>query len=90
MTPTPHGFRENAAGLLVPQELSRERQILTWQEWRDLEKVTKSLEARGIVLQMRCADPRCQREPITRVRTLEGGISFRCAHADRIYTKAVR
>lgn len=86
----PHGFRENALGLLVPEEISRERQVMSWQDWRDLEKVTKSLERRGIVLQLKCADPRCQKAPIQRVRTAEGGIAFRCEHADRIYTKAVR
>lgn len=86
----PAGYRQNALGLIVPEEVSRERQVLSWQEWRDLEKVTKSLMARGMILQLKCADARCQREPITRVRTAEGGISFRCAHADRIYTKAVR
>jgi hypothetical protein len=53
----PHGFRANALGLLVPEEVSRERHVMSWQEWRDLEKVTKSLEARGIVLQMKCSDP---------------------------------
>jgi hypothetical protein len=86
----PHGFRENALGLLVPEEVSRERHVMSWQEWRDLEKVTKALEARGIVLQMKCADPRCQRTPIVRHRTLEGGISFRCAHRDLVYTKAIK
>lgn len=86
----PHGFRQNALGLLVPEEVSRERQVMTWQEWRDLEKVTKQLAARGVILQLKCSDPRCQRTPIERHRTLEGGISFRCEHADRVYTKAVK
>jgi hypothetical protein len=86
----PHGFRHATnSGLLVPEELSRERQVMTWQEWRDLERVTKSLAARGVVIHLQCLDPRCQREPITRVRTPEGGISFRCAHADRVYTKTI-
>lgn len=85
----PAGFRQShASGLIVPEEIARERQVMTWQEWRDLEKVTKALAARGIVLQLKCSDPRCQREPIVRHRTPEGGISFRCAHADRVYTKA--
>lgn len=85
----PHGFRQALhSGLIVPEEISRERQLMTWQEWRDLERVTKRLEARGMTLQLKCNDPRCQREPIKRVRTPEGGISFQCAHADRVFTKA--
>lgn len=90
MSTAPHGYRETALGLLVPEEVSRQRQVMPWQEWRDLERVTKSLERRGIVLQLKCSDPRCQRTPIVRHRTLEGGISFRCEHQDLVYTKAVR
>lgn len=88
MNALPSGYRQNALGLIVPEEVSRDRQVMTWQEWRDLEKVTKALEARGIVLQMKCSDPRCQRAPITRHRTPEGGISFRCEHRDLVFTKA--
>lgn len=90
MNAAPHGFRENASGLLVPEEVSRERQVMSWRDWRDLERVTKMLEQRGVVLQMKCSDPRCQRTPIVRHRTPEGGISFRCEHADRVFTKAIR
>ena len=81
------GFREHASGLIVPEEMARARQVMPWQEWRDLEKVTKALAARGIVLQLKCTDPRCQKAPIQRHRTLEGGISFRCEHQDLTYTR---
>lgn len=87
--PLPAGYRRSALGLILPEEISRERQVFTWQEWRELEKVTKRLTARGIRLLFRCTDARCQAAPIERVRTAEGGISFRCAHADRIYLKAL-
>lgn len=90
MLSAPAGFKANAAGLLVPEEIARERQVMTWQDWRDLERVTKSLKARGITLQLKCDDPRCQRTPIIRFRTQEGGIGFRCEHADRVYSKAMR
>lgn len=87
----PAGYRQSlASGLILPEEIARERQVMTWQEWRDLERVTKSLAARGMILQLKCADTRCQKEPIARHRTPEGGISFRCAHADRVYTKTIR
>lgn len=85
----PHGFRHAVnSGLIVPEELSREKTTFTWQQWRDLEKVTKMLEGSGLTLQFKCNDPRCQREPIRRVRTPEGGISFQCEHMDRTFTKA--
>lgn len=90
MNTAPHGYRETALGLLVPEEVSRDRQVMSWQDWRDLERVTKMLEKRGKVLQIKCAHPRCQRTPIVRHRTPEGGISFRCEHEDLVYTKAVR
>jgi hypothetical protein len=84
----PQGFRAAASGLLVPEELAREKTTFTWQQWRDLEKVTKMLEASGLTLQFKCTDPRCQRSPIQRLRTLDGGITFRCEHMDRSFTKA--
>lgn len=85
----PHGFRQALhSGLIVPEEISRAKHTFTWQQWRDLERVTKMLEKSGLTLQFKCNDPRCQREPIVRHRTPEGGISFRCEHADRVFTKA--
>lgn len=86
----PTGYRANALGLIVPEDVSRDRQTWTWQEWRDLEKVTKFLERRGIRMQFQCTDPRCQKAPMTRVRTPSGDVSFRCEHMDRTVVKAHR
>jgi hypothetical protein len=87
----PAGYRRAvASGLIVPDEISRVRMVLSWQQWRTLEKATQDLQQAGVSIYLRCNESGCQSQPIERVRTPEGGISLRCCHADRVYTKAVK
>lgn len=83
----PVGYRRNDAGLIVPEDISRKREVWTWQEWRDLERVTKRLVARGLAFQFKCQDPRCQDTKLERVRRPDGGITLRCNHLDREFHK---
>lgn len=80
----PAGFRENVTGLLVPEELSREREVWTRDEWRTLERAMKLLERRQIHVFMRCNRPACQKTPMERLRNPDGGITLRCQHRDRV------
>ena len=50
-------FREHASGLLVPEEVSRERQVWTKDEWKAINRVTTLLESRGMRLQFTCDAP---------------------------------
>lgn len=82
-------FREHASGLIVPAELSREREVWTWAEWMTLEKAAKLLTSRGIRMFLGCRDPRCQKTPMTRLRRPDGGITMQCEHKDRMIFKKV-
>lgn len=83
----PAGFRRAGSGLIVPEDVSRTREVWTYDEWRTLEKATKLLSGRGVQLLMRCAQPDCQKSPMERRRRPDGGITLRCSHADREFTK---
>ena len=86
--PKDGAFRETPSGLIVPSELSREREVWTWDEWRTLEKATKLLESRGLRLFLRCDHSRkCMAHPIERLRNPDGGLTLRCAHKDRVFRK---
>lgn len=84
----PAGFRRSESGLILPEEHSRVREVWTHSEWRTLERATKLLESRGLKLFFRCEHSKdCQREPIERRRNLDGTITLRCAHADRVMSR---
>lgn len=80
-------FREHASGLLVPQELSREREVWTLDEFKILERATKLLQTRGVSLFLGCSDAKCKAQPLERIRRPDGGITLRCAHRDREFTR---
>ena len=81
------GFAQHASGLLVPEELKREREVWTREELRTLDKATALLESRGIQVFMRCHKPECHKAPMERIRSLDGGITYRCGHKDRVFLK---
>jgi hypothetical protein len=81
----PRGFRSNTAGLLVPEDLSRKRQVWTKDEWRLLDRVTKLLQGKGVELFLACPDCRTAgKDPLERISTPEGRV-LRCACTDRIF-----
>lgn len=82
-------FREHASGLIVPEELSRERQVWTKQEAALLDRTVKLLGSRGLLVMFRCTHERCkQAGPITRTRGNGGEMILQCAHCDRVFTRA--
>lgn len=81
-------FRAHASGLLVPEEHSREREVWTKDEARLLERAMKLLQSRHLDLFMGCDEPTCKKQPMERIRSLDGGLILRCAHRDRVLTRA--
>lgn len=81
------GFAQHASGLYVPEEHKREREVWTYDEWRALERATKLLDARGVTLYLACPEEACKGAPIERRRNLDGGITLRCAHKDRVIVR---
>jgi hypothetical protein len=88
LTPQPETFRRSVdSGLLLPPELSRERQVWTKDEWRLLERLTKLLKARGVNIQLQCDHETCKGQPIEGSRLSDGSFQLRCEHADRVMVK---
>lgn len=81
------GYRQHASGLLVPNELSRKREVWTRDEWKVLERATKLLGSRGVDMFLRCENDACKAAPMERIRRNDGGITLRCACTDREMTR---
>ncbi|HYC00417.1 MAG TPA: hypothetical protein VEC57_14870 [Candidatus Limnocylindrales bacterium] len=88
MVPTA-GFKPNAAGLYVPEEHARAREVWTFDEWRAIEKASKLLKGRALALVFRCEAPACPDPTIRREPLLGGEIRLRCGCKDRIFTRHV-
>lgn len=55
----PSGFRPTASGLIVPDEVSRVREVLTRDDWKVIDRAMKVLKSRGIAATMRCLTEGC-------------------------------
>lgn len=83
-------FREHASGLIVPEELSRTREVWTFEDWRVLERATKLLESRGLQFFLRCASCAAREQrlgkpitPLERLRRRDGALTLRCGCTER-------
>lgn len=79
-------FHEHASGLLVPNEIARERRVATKAEWRAYEAALKAYKRLGIRVQMACEKPGCSR--IRGIRAADGGAILRCDCTDRVFQAA--
>lgn len=87
--PSPDAFRRSVdSGLLLPPELSRERQVWTKAEWRLLERCTRMLESHDLRLQLQCTHDTCRQVPLVPSRLPGGDFQLACPHATRVMTKA--
>lgn len=77
-------FRRNASGLLVPAEISREREVWTRDEFKLLDRVARFLAGKGVDMFFGCPVDGCKGAPIERIRNADGGLTLRCAHKDRV------
>lgn len=84
----PHGFREHASGLIVPEVHARKRIVLTKAEWKLIDKCFALLAFLGLRLQFTCDHPRCAGQPIEKITQGDGSVVLRCEHADRVFSKA--
>lgn len=85
----PKGFRRaTGSGLIVPEDLSREREVWTHDEGRLLDRATKLANKRELKLLLACKHPDCQKAPIERLRLPNGDWVLRCQHRDRVFVKA--
>ena len=85
--PVAPGFaRHEGSGLYVPEEHKRARETWTYDEWRVLERATKLLDARGVRMYLKCDETGCE-APMERIRSLDGGITLRCGHKDRVVVR---
>jgi hypothetical protein len=84
----PAGFRRSVdTGLILPETLSRAREVWSKDDFRQLDKLTKFIEAKGLLLFLGCPQRACRETPIERMRRIDGGITLRCAHLDRDVVK---
>lgn len=81
------GFATHASGLLVPEEFKREREVWTRDEGRLLDRFIKLAEARGLAVFLGCPESGCEKTPVERIRNLDGGITLRCQHKDRVFQR---
>ncbi len=86
--PVPTGFRQGAAGLVLPVEASRRRRTLTWPEWRAIEKASTLLADQRLHADfvIRCVDPQCPDRKIQRMRG-GAGMILRCGCTDRVFER---
>lgn len=80
------GFARHGSGLFVPEEHKRAREAWTYEQWRAVDTATKFLESRGVRMYLSCPEPGCE-APMERIRNLDGGITLRCAHKDRVVVR---
>jgi hypothetical protein len=85
--PVTGGFARHGSGLFVPEELKRERETWTYDDWKVLERATKLLSSRGLMLFLGCPEEGCKGREIERIRNLDGGITLRCNHKDRVVVR---
>lgn len=83
----PDPFKRHASGLFVPEEVSREREVWTRAEWKTVDRATMFLKGRGLTVFFSCTDQRCQAGPIEKRENLDGTVTLRCAHKDRVLMK---
>lgn len=80
-------FARHASGLMVPAEYSREREVWTKDELKVIDRAAKLLASRKVVMLLGCDHPDCRKTPIERIRRIDGGITLRCNHRDREFTR---
>lgn len=86
----PVGYNPSASGsgLLLPSDLSRERETWTRDERRLIERVLKLMRSRKLAVVLKCNDERCKGAEIVPEMT-PGGFTWTCPHAVRHFHRQV-
>lgn len=86
----PQGFHPSASGsgLVVPEELARERETWTRDEWRLIDRLMKIMRSRNLAVTLHCNDERCKGAEI---EVLQGGAGFswQCKHKTRVFHRQI-
>lgn len=84
----PVGFRRSVeTGLILPEPVSRQRQVWTRDEWRLLERATKMLKRQSIKVMLECEHDTCKGVKMEGARRRDGSFVLTCAHAERVLQK---
>lgn len=86
-TPKP-GFREHASGLIVPEAVSRARDVFTNDESRTINRAVTLLNQHGIEVYFGCPLESCKKRPMDPRRDVDGSFILQCEHADHVFTRA--
>lgn len=80
-------FAEHASGLVVPQDLARTRKVWTKQEGKILDRFVKLVKAKGLEFHLRCADPKCQTQPLEPKMLAGRQFRLRCRCTDHVMVR---
>lgn len=85
----PSGFRPSSElpSLLVPDDVSRTRQVWTRDEWKVIDRAIGLLKARRIRTEMFCEEDHCHGRTIEAARLSGRAIRLRCDCTDRMFTR---
>ncbi len=83
-------FREHASGLVVPEEVSRTREVWTPEETRLLDRTIQMLKRKHLQWAIGCETCKPDQKAMTYARSVDGNRIARCGCTDRILTKAFR
>lgn len=89
-SPVPAGFRESGSGLVVPEAVSREREVWLYdgEELKKFHAAQKMAIKRGLRMPLICYHPRCieNENGFTILRRVEisGGYELQCEHKTRV------
>lgn len=82
----PAGFHEHASGLIVPEAHARKRVVVSYEDWKRLDRALNVLNRIGLRMMFKCDAPDCS--PIVKLRDAGGGATLRCDCTDRVFTKS--
>jgi hypothetical protein len=85
----PRGYRPSTgSGLLVPDAVSRIREVWTSDEWRLIDRAMRLLHSRSVKVTLTCKSDTCDDRAIQGTTEVSGDMRLRCGCKDRIVTRA--
>ena len=87
----PNGFRTSASGLIVPEDMAREKEAFTVEEWDLVEKVARLAVKKTMIFRFFCMHPACQTKEgpqLAEILDTPEGRVLRCNHKDRRLAEA--
>ena len=80
----PDGFRQTNSGLIVPEDVSREREVWTDQERMIFQKAVDLATRKGLLMVFTCPHARCAQHAQVRLLATPGGQELVCEHKRRL------